>query len=331
MRKGFAMTLIELLVVMAVIIILLSVVIVAVQAATRTAQGANTRFLMTSIKQALVRFKEDIGYYPPVLGPADDSGSPVTSVDLLRQLDPPPDPAVLPEAEYRTQIQDWYSTTSLPEYLIGYGHHRQDGYGFMSTAQGGPLYDDENPPLGIRHPGPDGVWGATIEGSQEGLLVDRMSSATNPHLDTGKVFGPYLELKDDRMTTGVFLVGQQPDRSNDPKVILDYWGQPIRYYRRVYAGGSLSSSYRSYDPNIPTPTLSDVYVLRPFEINEGAAIDGIPDLSDGAGNLPDSSTTAVLNAAEFALFSPGPDRASDSNVRRDIAEHNKDNIVELGP
>ncbi|MFB3139056.1 MAG: type II secretion system protein, partial [Phycisphaerales bacterium] len=64
-RKLRGFTIVELLIVIAVIIVLLSIVIVAVNAATRTAQSASTLTLMNSMKQALVRFKADIGYYPP--------------------------------------------------------------------------------------------------------------------------------------------------------------------------------------------------------------------------------------------------------------------------
>ena len=48
--------------------VVMGILIVAINAATKTAQATNTRALMSSIKQALVRFKGDIGYYPPVLG-----------------------------------------------------------------------------------------------------------------------------------------------------------------------------------------------------------------------------------------------------------------------
>ncbi|MHC4786270.1 MAG: type II secretion system protein, partial [Planctomycetota bacterium] len=62
--RGF--TIVELLIVIAVIIMLMGILIVAINAATRTAQGANTRSLMSSIKQGLVRFRADMGYLPPV-------------------------------------------------------------------------------------------------------------------------------------------------------------------------------------------------------------------------------------------------------------------------
>ena len=51
-------------------------------------------------------------------------------------------------------LNDFGSVTALPDYLIGYGAERDDGYG----QPGNPAV----PALGIRHPGLDGVWQATI-------------------------------------------------------------------------------------------------------------------------------------------------------------------------
>ncbi len=56
-----AFTLIELLVVMAIIALLVGLIIVGVGAAQRRAQQVNTQFLMSSISQALARFKSDHG------------------------------------------------------------------------------------------------------------------------------------------------------------------------------------------------------------------------------------------------------------------------------
>ncbi len=156
--RGF--TIVELMIVIAVIILLLSILIVAVNAATRTAQSANTLTLMNSMKQALVRFKADIGYYPPLFGPPPGPGSGVSSPDFLRQLFPPPDPP--PSPQYRDRIQNWWSSAAMAEYLLGYGNHEQDGYGIVPSNEPIRDWDQETPPTGIRHPGRDGVWGATL-------------------------------------------------------------------------------------------------------------------------------------------------------------------------
>jgi type II secretory pathway pseudopilin PulG len=67
LRDARGFTIIELLVATAIIILLLSILIVAVNAANRTGQKTRTQFLLGSMKQALVRFKEDIAV-PAVLG-----------------------------------------------------------------------------------------------------------------------------------------------------------------------------------------------------------------------------------------------------------------------
>ena len=215
------------------------------------------------------------------------------------------------------------------------------------------------------HPGPDGVWEATVYGNQDGSLLSRMmrpnpSLNTLSNIDRGKVFGPYLELKDDHLlasTDGrinaagqlnLFFPGDGAYDPLLPKVIVDYWGHPIRYYRRLYAPGSLKSPYRPHGRDTRPPTLSDVFVLRPFEIKPGNAIDGrLGDLS-AASYLPgngDTTTIAALNSAEFALFSSGPDGLINPDIRYDNPDDpgnnpygngptsfvNEDNIVELGP
>ena len=331
-RGGF--TIVELLIVTAMIILLLSILVVAVNRAGRTAQITNTRALMNSIGQSLERFKEDVGYYPPVLGV--DRSLVVNAIPDPTTLNPPNDPA------YVQAVQDWYSVTSLAEYLLGYGHHDQDGYGFVPPRQGGPLYDDESPPLGLRHPGLDGVWGATVHGAADGSLEARMKSPTNPNIDTGKVFGPYLQLKDDRLLgstvdgTNVYFPGEGNYNDNDPKVITDYWGRPIRYYRTVYKPGAIKYPFRAAGLGGFTPTLADVFVLRPWEVKSGAETDSpIADL----GAQGDTTATYALKTAAFAMFSPGPDRSQDATTRFDVNDgdgddidgENEDNIVEVGP
>ena len=363
-----AFTMIELLVVIGVVVTLLGILVVAVGKAANTAQTTSTLALMNSMKVALHQFRGDIGYLPPVLGhPNPDFTLPPDNHDLRKLFDPR---GVLPElvdgtanGAYAGNIQKWFSWTTLPDYLIGYGNHDQDGYGNVGDVDDG-IWDYELPPIGLRDPGPDGVWEATVYGDQDGSLLSRMRRP-NPspnalsNIDRGKVYGPYLELKDDHLlasTDGtidsagrlnLFFPGDAGYDPLLPKVILDYWGHPIRYYRRLYAPGSLKSPYRPHGPDTLPPTLSDVFVLRPFEIEPGKAIDGLGDLSQasylqGSG---DPTTIAALNSAEFALFSTGPDGLINPDIRYDNPEDpgndpygngptsfaNEDNIVELGP
>jgi hypothetical protein len=235
------------------------------------------------------------------------------------------------------RVQEWYSVTTLAEYLLGYGNHNQDGYGVIDPTNPNDTYTQERPRLGIRHPGRDGVWGATINQTADGSLDARMRGQS-ASVDVGKVYGPYLELKDERMLAAatydddgeveLTFPGTGGYDAAMPKVLVDYWGNPIRYYRRLYAPGDLRSPYRTINLSgtLPEPTLSDVFVLRPFEVDPGGAIDSVH--ADDAG---DSTTTTALNSAEFALFSAGADRNSDATARYDGDEFNKDNIVELGP
>jgi hypothetical protein len=306
-----------------VIIVLLGLITIAIGKASKTSQSAQTRALMNSIKQSLIRFEEDVGYLPPVLGPE-------------RELIAPPDPT---SPSFLTEIQDWHSATTGADYLVGYGNEQADGYG----QPGAPT----RTAVGIRHPGTDGVWMATAYGTADGTLPSRNLA---PGGFGGKVFGPYLELKDQRLlasTNGdgdldtgalaAFMPGQGGYDPDDPKVIVDYWGKPIRFYRRVYAPGSLGSDYR--DGTATSPSLADVFVLRPFDVGPGEAIN-VPGREDRCG---DPTATRALRAARFALFSAGPDRSFNPHVRFDedpdtnpcnpidTSFFNKDNIVELGP
>ncbi len=335
-RPGF--TLVEMLIVIAMIIVLLSLLVVGLGRATKTAQAAKTKGLMTAINQGLVKFREDIGYYPPVL----DNGRAL--------LDGPG----LGASDYEDVVQEWYSITSLAEYLVGYGNHREDGYG---TVPGQPpifAWESESPAIGLRHPGPDGVWGATRSG--DGSLGFRMGgpddfgSTVNPGpLDQGRVYFPYIELDDDRLLAGIDengdirFPGDSQYSADQPKVIVDFWGQPIQYFRRNYPPRALEQSYRPVDrtgdgtPD-PVPTLSDVFRLRPFNVTVGAEKDTRFADRSAAG---DTTTSFELEAAGFALFSPGPDRVYEADVRADLPgyggdpevgdELNRDNIVETGP
>jgi type II secretory pathway pseudopilin PulG len=322
-----AFTLVEMLIVIGVIIILLSLLIVALNMAAKAAQRAHTQSLMTAIAQGLVRFKDDIGYHPPVLVGNSDTDD----AQYLRKLWEGPIPG---SSSYNEDIQDWYSWTSLAEYLIGYDEGRYDGYGDgPSTVY--PGSEDELPPTGIRHPGPDGVWGA----GRDGLLIDRdpvPPSSGGP----ARVYGPYLQLEDASLLgalvqeAGEWVVrfpGEAAYDEDAPKVITDYWGEPISYYRRNYPPGALTQSYRPIDYNddgVPdrVPTLSDVFCLRSFAVDVGAAADStIPDESG------DTTTVYRLESAEFALLSLGPDRDAHREYRRDPEELNRDNIVEVGP
>ncbi len=336
-RRGFSI--VELLITLAIIVILLSIVLVALDRASRRAQEANTSFLMGSITQGLARFKDDHGYLPPVLDSArgldgfgwtDDQGRPRTPV-------PPSDPGEVDA--YADELQEWYSVTSIAEYLLGYGDATETGYDG----------------LGIRSPGPDGYWnvGAQLPScvtsdlgtlqARRNFLGEAVCNNVSERYRSGRVYNSYIDLRDDRILASiapndpgqVLFPGDEgfddPDR---PRVIVDYWGEPIRYYRRPHPIATPDQPYqRRDDGDLVYGTLADVFVLRPFQLPSSE--DGLlPALADAAGS---ARTTMELRTAEFAIFSSGPNRMANNEYRYDHPDYgaatdeaNRDNIVELG-
>jgi len=362
-KKAF--TLIELLITISLIVVLVSILTAALSAARTAAQIAETQSRLTALKNATIRFKDDIGYYPAVLD----------SHRHWLQLPTFPTPTTgSPQQSYRYLAQSWYSITSPAEYLLAYGNQLEDGYGSYIDPEDSSsvLARSETPRFGFRHPGVDGVWQSTDpqeEGSAgSGLLKERRPSAR------GMLYGPYLETENDQMygrvafessdpfalpqtdpVTGqvkVFYPGDPGYDASNPMVIVDTWGSPIRYYRALYPTSS--------DPTLPVsgianvfpqnnnydrPVLSDYFVLRPFSFEPDKVIDTtLPDFMSGV-DVPtgDTSTSIELQAGQFAYFSAGPDQKQNNYIRSDYFgqpgnegdegtdEANADNIIEVGP
>jgi type II secretory pathway pseudopilin PulG len=339
------------------IAILVSVLAYALNSARTSAMAADTTSRLTSLKMATILFRNDIGYLPAVL-------------DMNRNMTPLPEFPNLnsgtPQTMYRYLNQTWFSITSPAEFFLGYGNRDEDGFGRLpDSTQSDPDFD-EMPRFGIRHPSMDGVWRATDIYAMTGLglLTDRQPS------NRGKLYGPYLEIENDQMygrlafdgvdpkvdpVTGqikIFYPGDPDYDINQPMVIVDSWGSPIRYYRPIYPSPT--------DPDSPEtgisrvfpqssvynrPMLSDFFVLRPFDFNPDRVIDGtLPDFRNGVDvDTGDTSTTIELQAGQFAYFSTGPDSRSNDYIRADVLgiegnagndatdEVNADNIVEIGP
>ena len=215
-----------------------------------------------------------------------------------------------------------------------------------------------------------------------GLLTDRKPRgylSVDPPLakfpTTGKVYGPYLDVNNDQMLgrlvvdaqTGqaeidpvsgrikVYYPGEPGYDLSQPMVIVDSWGTPIRYYRPIYPNYKIDISEdpkiqngipRQYPPSnlYGRPSLSDYFLLRPFDFPEDKVIDGLlPDFSRGSVATGDTSTSIELQTGQFAYFSSGPDQKSNGDMRADVIgiagnegigatdETNKDNMVEVGP
>ena len=351
-RRGF--TIIELLTVVGIIVVLVGLLVVAVSSASKVAQAASTRSMMGAVSRALTQFKTDMGYLPPVLGFPTTGASQTGSVGYLRDLVLPPNLTGGPTPSQVTQIQNYYSMTSMVEYLVGPGGRDEDGYGAIGIPANTTQGFKELPPAGIRSPLKDGVWGAysnpgpgnqTLGNfSRRNLPLTAVANISTVANVSGRVLGPYLELKDGSLlgaivgtdsVTGQPIVARAGDNNWNqyaPKVLLDYYGQPIRFYRKGYVNGDPK---RTGGKKVGVGTgsdvgwdLSDIFVLRPQKFDLNTGIDDLADdLADGNG---DKSTSRSLKMADFALFSSGPDQRADFTVRRDATLFNEDNVVEVG-
>ncbi len=351
MLRRRAFTIVELLTVVAVIVLLVGLLVVVLSSSAKAAQTASTRSLMGTLSNAIAQFKADLGYLPPVLGRAPSGASAPGSAGYLRDLLIPQalGGPVLPQ---QVSPQEYVSMTSLVEYLTGPGGRNEDGYGGVGTPAANLPGAKELPAVGIRSPLRDGVWGAYItplnptqpfgtfsqRNLPQGGSANGTATGVQPPNVSGRSYGPYLELKEGTIfgaivgttPTGAPIVARPGDNNWDPtapKCIVDYWGQPIRYYRRGYSNG---------DPRLIAGRstggaggtgigwdLSDIFVLRPQSFIAGTEVDGAAD-----GNN-DTTSSRALQGADFALMSMGPDRSADFARRVDESGFNADNVVEV--
>jgi len=370
--RGF--TVVEILVVFGIVIGVISTLVVGLGYAARRARVANTEFLMNSIVAGMTRFRAETGYIPPILGDAQQlssgtvtnpNGNAAPPVGWLRNVLVP---TAMPAAAsggpnypawtslQKKALQNWCSTTTIPEYLLGLGDRSQDGYGVIMESNGSlPTTTDtpgyrEQPTLGIRNPGQDGAWGSVSNPRPntlgQGLFASRNLAVANaaqgnknasvisgsqqqtPQFLVGKSLGPYIEVKAEseiggiqRIDAGIPVAVKTSDAGyfdSAPKCLLDYFGKPIVFYRRGYLNGDPRSTDTSW-------SLADVVALRPQRFAPGEDVNAMPD----ANNDPSANRAAL--AAEFALFSSGPDQNWDPTVRADAAGYNEDNIVRFGP
>jgi prepilin-type N-terminal cleavage/methylation domain-containing protein len=331
-RRGF--TMVEIMVVMAIIVVLIGLLIVAASGARQAAMASTTGSRLTALSQATTRFETDAGYLPPLL---DNDRAGIDGLEPNRKTRASGYP------DYLATMQRRYSYTSPAEYLLGYGTAAEDG-------QDG---------FGIRRPGEDGFWNASWNdgvNSDQGLQTGRFELRERKPSRSGQqgtVIGPYLELDDPNMLGAlgwdldsqadpegrgawdgsiapatnqpvVYFPGDPGYSEDAPKVIVDAWGTPIRYYRVNHPAGSPSIRYPAgYEPVGGdgwryTPTLSEFFALRPWDVGEGESVvwwfnDGAEqwgDFSgtDSNGRRGDPTSTRTLMDGRFAYVSSGPNR-----------------------
>lgn len=198
-----AFTLVELLVVIGIIALLAGILLVALQGASRAAKKADTNATMQAFKSACETYRQEHGEYPGVIPEA-------ILADFL--------PARLTATENALLA------------LLG-------GYAMMRPG------DDTTPDSAaeIAYNDFDGV---VVFDTPAGwkLKVDRNKIGEGPIIG-GKQYPPYLSLKENQLRIVPHrdppgLGGPLSDDEQLPD-LLDRWGQPIMYFRRIGTIGPL--------------------------------------------------------------------------------------------
>jgi len=279
MLRGF--TIIELLMVVLIIGVLMSILLFTVGKVRRATEAVAAERQLGAISNALEAFKNDMRYYPPLLGfdaDAWDIGDPAPSGKTL----------IVPEsltgasnALKRLRQARYGSEYTLAAYLLGAGDI--DGkVGDTNTSSSTPNQgansdqDDGFAGPGIRSPGQDRSWGGAADRSKHSAIK------------TGRVFGPYLDPS--TLTKQLAL---------DPEVgmfkINDLWGQPIRYYTNwPTSEGTLGNRKKSAG-------------RAPIELRSAESVQAVLDKLAGSAD-PDAEAfegDRMLFTAPFMLLSAG--------------------------
>lgn len=276
-RRAF--TLIELLVVVGVIVTLLAIGLTAGNAALTSAKRSATERLLQTVSQGLDQFKADHGYYPPLLNP-DPAGTELgalVSESLPDAFSGSSQDPVL-RANYRSDL-------SLTAYLIGVGDLNEDDREEYAANQ--PNLDDGVNGPGLRAPGPDKSWGGARERAQ-----GPQTQASDPPLppQDGRVYGPYVNLANTKALKRLAVADETADSLHHLEnmfVIVDRWGNEIRYYRHLPTGTA----------NLPSLDAVPAELLQ---------ADAAKQFSGSGQSVPPSVDAALLDA-EYVLVSAGPD------------------------
>jgi len=276
---GRAFTLVELLVVIVIIAVLIGIAAPAFIAARRNASRVATETAMNSIVSAIDQFENDFGYIPPLI--LDDPSVSPSSADWATSI------MSRSDAAQKLRQERYHSLYSLSVYLVGVGELAPE-----DPAATDPARHDGVAGPGFRDPGIDRAWGGAAQ----------RTAVTHRVPDSGQTYGPYVAVSDgdlirpasvaendfpeDNIAQGASGLRQPWERMN---VVLDGYGNPIRYYRYwpLRAAGKTGAS------------LLDV----PAELVDPNALRNAPP---GATSF-DASLDPDLQRGSYALLSAGPD------------------------
>lgn len=238
--RGF--TIIEILVATAIIIVLVGILGVTLSKARNAAQRGLTERQVASIVQALDSFRNDFGYYPPLLADLSDYTGGPGDIGALAQ-------PTVPKAVFRSDADQYaeamegiryHSIYTLPAYLVGVGDLNRDQveiYDESATEAVEPNYDDGADGPGIRNPGPDKSWGGAANREAQQAPEDVPSNVIPARPPTGPVYGPYLDIGAfegmlRREPETIMVGGGEVDNPMAGLYTLrDPFDNPIRYYK----------------------------------------------------------------------------------------------------
>jgi prepilin-type N-terminal cleavage/methylation domain-containing protein len=282
-RSG-GFSLVELLVVIVIIAVLIGIAAPAFLSARRNASKVATETVMNSIVSAIDQFENDFGYLPPLILD-DPSVAPIDSdwaTSVMSRTD----------AAEKLREERYHSLYSLSVYLVGVGELAPEDPSASGSSATDPARHDGVAGAGFRDPGIDRAWGGAIERTPE----------THRVRESGQTYGPYLSVAEGEMLRTASVasndfpedevaqgVGGERPPWERMSVILDGYGNPIRYYRYwpLRAEGQTGASLLDAPAELVAP---DALRNAPADaMTFDASLD--PELQRGA----------------YALLSAGPD------------------------
>jgi prepilin-type N-terminal cleavage/methylation domain-containing protein len=276
-RRAF--TLVELLVVIVVIVLLIGITAPAFLGVRQGASRAATEATLNAVAVGIEQFEADHGFLPPLI--LDDPMVDETSSDWATSI------MARDDSLSRLERERYHSMYSLAVYLVGIGE-------LDPTEAGGAALDpdrhDGHAGPGFRDPGIDRAWGGARQRTEDTHRVET----------SGRIYGPYIDVAEgDRIRPADpaeqdFPEDMLPGSTSDGpwermEVVLDGYGNPIRYYRYWPTSVPASSS----------PSLLDA----PAEIVDPDVLIQAPE---DAMDFPASEDPDLVRG-EFVLLSAGPD------------------------